>query len=496
MNEKGEKVRSNKDGYALQLKDGILSHLHGKRFDQLNEELQEKISNFDLWVIEINKRNNPDFEPLDLFIRLNNKPYPIKDDTFEMWNSYIDRSLIDTIKTSYKNSANWFFLRRNGSRMENENNYAVLSYFNYLELNQQDATEKGPLDIYKVGGKIAIRLRSKGDISKILEDAAKKDAFAEAVNHFEFTFINNLRRLLAEDMVNGDKTLSKNLDELLGAENNKRTQQSFYALWYFLNGLAPNSLRDNRKEIRRQVRKLFCAMQSDIKTEEFNAKVEYFRSHYDKKEGTDIVRAQLRDIVEFVSFDDDYAVNAEKVDFYIKRDNKARDQMQIVFNQPNDVETYYGCHINRLGFTKGYIAAVLKSNHVFREYDFQMRNATINSLKNIEVPVMALAIQKIFDNVIMYTQTNDYIQSRFFENVLDKMIEEVYLSSLFVHQNVKLLDKAKMLKYIYATNQKEIEDFIAETYNQLIHEKNGLLSELTAATGLTNSIKHEENKKD
>ena len=329
-----------------------------------------------------------------------------------------------------------------------------------------------------------------------MEDAAKKNAFAEAVNHFEFTFINNLRRLLGDDMDDGDKTLSKNLDELLGAENNKRTQQSFYALWYFLNGLTSNSLRDNRKEIRRQVRELFSAMQSDIKTEEFDAKVELFRSQYEKKEGTGFAKARLRDIAEFISFDDDYVENTNKVDFFIKRDNKSKDQIQIVFNQPKNVEAYYGCHINRLGFTKGYIAAVLKSNHVFMEYDFQMRNATINSLKNIEVPVLALSIQRTFDNVIMYTQTNDYIQSRFFENVLDKMIEEVYLYSLFVHQNVKLLDKAKRLKYIDATNQEEIESIIAEAYQQLIHEKDGLLSELTAATGLANSIKNEENKKD
>lgn len=497
MNEKGEMVRSNKDGYALQLKDGILGYLHGKHFNQLQEELQEKISNFDLWVIEINKRNNPDFEPIDLFIRLNNKPYPIKDDTFEMWNSYIDRSLIDTIKASYRNSANWFFLRKNGSRMENENNYAVLSYFNFLELNQQEVTEKGPLDIYKVGGKIAIRLRSKGDISKILEDAVKKDAFAEAVNHFEFTFIDGLRRLLTDDMDDGDKTLSKNLDELLGAENNKRTQQSFYALWYFLNGLASHSLCDNRKEIRRQVRELFYAMQSDINTEEFNAKVEYFRSQYERKNGIGIVWARLGDIAEFVSFDDDSAESAEKVDFYIKRDNKYRDQIQILYNQPKDVGAYYGCRVSRLGFTKGYIVAVLQSNYVFREYDFQMRNATINSFKNIEIPVLALSIQKTFDKVIMYTHTKNYIQSRFFENVLDKMVEEVYLYPLFVRQNVKLLDKAKTLKYIHATDQNDVEGYIAEVYHTLVSEKDGLLSELTAATGLMNStIKHEEDKKD
>ena len=119
-------VKSNKDGFALLLKDSILTDLNGKCFAQLDEDLQDKITSFDLWVIEINEKNNPDFEPLDLFIRLNNKPYPIKDDTFEMWNSYLDRDLINTIKSSYRNNASWFFMRKTSTRMENENNYSVL----------------------------------------------------------------------------------------------------------------------------------------------------------------------------------------------------------------------------------------------------------------------------------------------------------------------------------------------------------------------------------
>ena len=230
-------VKSNKDGFALLLKDSILTDLNGKCFAQLDEDLQDKITSFDLWVIEINEKNNPDFEPLDLFIRLNNKPYPIKDDTFEMWNSYLDRDLINTIKSSYRNNASWFFMRKTSTRMENENNYSVLSYFNYLKQNGCDLTENGPLDIYKIGGRIAIRLRSKGDISKVLENTKKKDAFVAAVNDLEFTFVRNLKLLLSDEGDSSEKTLSKNLDMLLGIENNRRTQQSFYALWYFFNGL-------------------------------------------------------------------------------------------------------------------------------------------------------------------------------------------------------------------------------------------------------------------
>ncbi len=48
-------VKSNKDGFALLLKDSILTDLNGKCFAQLDEDLQDKITSFDLWVIE-NKR--------------------------------------------------------------------------------------------------------------------------------------------------------------------------------------------------------------------------------------------------------------------------------------------------------------------------------------------------------------------------------------------------------------------------------------------------------
>ena len=60
------------------------------------------ILNFDLWTIEINQKNNLNFDQIDLFIRLNSKPYPIKENTFEMWNSYISSDLVETLKKIHK----------------------------------------------------------------------------------------------------------------------------------------------------------------------------------------------------------------------------------------------------------------------------------------------------------------------------------------------------------------------------------------------------------
>ena len=60
------------------LKNSILSNLYGNKFEKLSLEFQDRIKNFDLWVIEIDEKYNKNFEPIDLFVRLNDKPYPIK----------------------------------------------------------------------------------------------------------------------------------------------------------------------------------------------------------------------------------------------------------------------------------------------------------------------------------------------------------------------------------------------------------------------------------
>ena len=499
LNEKGEMVKSNKDSFSLQLRDGILKDLQGKHFNQLDEELQEKITNFDLWVIEINERNNPDFEPLDLFIRLNNKPYPIKDDTFEMWNSYIDRGLIDTIKSSYKNCSGWFFMRKMSNRMDNENNYTVLSYFNYLDQNQQDATEKGPIDIYKIADRINFRLRSKGEISKILENAEKKDAFVDTVNHFEFSFINNLKTLLSDDDVS-DKALSKNLDEMMGVENNKRTQQSFYALWYFLKGLDSESILNNRKEIRRQIRELYGSMSSGITVDDFKKKVESFRAQYEKKDSNRIMWAQLGDIVEIEPIDDEPTIDVDDFDIYVKRDNKLHGRIQIEFDKPKDATQYYGCKLNRMGFTKGYIAAIIQSSYVFKEHDFPKRKVTTNGLKNIILPVVPVNMQNDFDKVMFYVLSLEYLHSEFFESVSDRMVEEVYHLDLFKYQDVSLFYEVEKLEDISKFDRDKREKVIEYTYNHILEEQcqghSGLMSALSAATGLTSSMEYEKNQKD
>lgn len=73
----------------------ILTELNGLNFSSLSPQDQDKILDFVIDEINIEQNINANFDPTDLFIRLNQKPYPIQQNSFEMWNSTVDKSIIE-----------------------------------------------------------------------------------------------------------------------------------------------------------------------------------------------------------------------------------------------------------------------------------------------------------------------------------------------------------------------------------------------------------------
>ena len=129
IDENSDRQYSIKNKFKLsQLK--IMKELKGDTIDDLSEELQNRILDFDMDIIEIDEQTNPDFSPIDLFLRLNTKPYPIKDNTFEMWNGYLDKK----ITTQVKYLANEYQIRvfrAKDSRMKLEELITSLAYIDY-----------------------------------------------------------------------------------------------------------------------------------------------------------------------------------------------------------------------------------------------------------------------------------------------------------------------------------------------------------------------------
>lgn len=202
LNEKGQEDYSKNNNFSLKgLK--ILTDLNGSKFSALPENLSEKIYDFDLNIIEIDYKLNNAFKPVDLFIRLNNKPYPIKENSFEMWNSTVSLDVIQKIKDITEANIDWFYLRvvkkdRVNDRMENEEMITVLSYLDHLE--STNSPIKG-VEFYLKQDRLNSRITNKSGISNFLNsldsNPAKKNEFVDSINNTK-TFIDKINLLLGD----------------------------------------------------------------------------------------------------------------------------------------------------------------------------------------------------------------------------------------------------------------------------------------------------------
>ncbi|ENN8962975.1 DUF262 domain-containing protein [Vibrio parahaemolyticus] len=252
LNEKGQEDYSKNNNFSLKgLK--ILTDLNGSKFSALPENLSEKIYDFDLNIIEIDYKLNNAFKPVDLFIRLNNKPYPIKENSFEMWNSTVSLDVIQKIKDITEANIDWFYLRvvkkdRVSDRMENEEMITVLSYLDHLE--STNSPIKG-VEFYLKQDRLNSRITNKSGISNFLNsldsNPAKKKEFVDSINNTK-TFIDKINLLLGDS---NDK-LSE-LNDMFNVKNItafKRSLQDIYLLWMVIHKIDINTIEKSRLEIK------------------------------------------------------------------------------------------------------------------------------------------------------------------------------------------------------------------------------------------------------
>ena len=275
--------RTNTKNLKFSLKGlNILKDLNKKKFDDLQINLQDKIWDFGLLIVEIEERLNPEFNPVDLFVRLNDKPYPIKENSFEMWNSWVDRDLIDKIKNNFEKHKDWFYIRAikndDGSRMENEELYTSLAYLEFQQNKDNDIWKY--LYMYRQNKRINVRISYAREITKVLELASqniddKKD-FANAIKNLE-SFISKLKLILLdkdiEDNEEKKQYFQSELNSIFKAQRDlktfRRTRQDFYVLWYTISPINYRMVQYNRIEIKQEIQNIFNIFK---KTNSENAK--------------------------------------------------------------------------------------------------------------------------------------------------------------------------------------------------------------------------------
>ncbi|WP_103867372.1 DUF262 domain-containing protein [Aquimarina sp. I32.4] len=531
--DENNKIRhSDKNAYSLNLKNGILRNLHLKKFEQLSSFQKSKINNFDLWIIEINYKNNINFEPIDLFLRLNNKPYPIKEDTFEMWNSYISRDIILTIQSIYKNNDDWFYFRKNNSRMENENIYTSLIYLQYTWIIAGKPANFIPNDIgiYQVVDRIMFRLKSKIEITKVLENTSKTTSFIGASNDFEFNFIKKLRVLVSDSDDSSTPSLIKNLEEILIVVKGRRTQQTFYALWYFLFDIPFDVIDRLKSEIRNDLKSLFKDMAGIESKEVFHSNISKFKSKYIQSNlflnnsnyqfvektllgnistisqgvaiNKNIKPNSIKSELSYPYFEkgdfNNFQINKEDIsyledvsmfnkDFFnlknkilVKRNltsntrfNTSYFDSNLIF-KPNTI----GIVVNRYGFDVKYILAILSSRYCYNFYylknvneNDELKNITLTEIKDIEIPIIPFEKQLLFSKIIDYVLNSktDSESTLFFERLVDAMVYELYFQVQFEKADIKISS--------YLNDLPEIEDdtnLINSIYKSLSDPNNDL----------------------
>lgn len=272
IDEDGNEQKSRNDRFSLR-KPRILHELDGKKFDEFDSQLQDRVYDFPLLVVEIREDINPQFEPIDLFIRLNNKPFPISENSFEMWNAWVVKDLISEIKKNTVKHRDWFYIkqRRNdyGDRMLNEELYALLVYLDYHKTSGKGKAT-GVLDIHLKDASVNARIKSKSDVTKLLNEASiNQEAlghFSESIKHVE-GFIKNLRMILLDQDVESKEMntfLQEQLNLIFDAGRHLpvlvRRFQDFYMLWYILSDVNHTIAKSYRKEIKESLIEMFCYM--------------------------------------------------------------------------------------------------------------------------------------------------------------------------------------------------------------------------------------------
>lgn len=301
IDESGRQCTTKNSGFSLKgLR--IMENLNNKNYNDLKDfdpALQDKILDFELFVVEIQESLNPDFNPVDLFVRLNNKPYPIRENSFEMWNSWVDRDLIEAIRNNLDKHRKWFYIklvksRNDRDRMENEELYTSLAYLEYQRMKSKDANDKY-LYIYNRNDGINVRMGSSHEITRLLqsafEDQEIKVNLQKSIKNLE-SFIKKVKLVLLDRDIEGSKEVldqffSDELNSLFKAQRQvrsfRRTKQDFYILWYLISPLNLEMVKFHRLEIKKDLQNIFHALRNSLESftrEVFQSESQTFHKKY------------------------------------------------------------------------------------------------------------------------------------------------------------------------------------------------------------------------
>ena len=250
-------IGSTRSNFCLSIIDKSLGHGTNEGIDFIKQLIKDH-------------KDNKNFKPEDLFKRINNKPYPIKENTFEFWNACIDNEIVNSIKGICQRNS-WLYLRIEDRRMLNEELVVCLCYLNYMTnasgLNIDSVKEM--LDIYEYQNKVCVKIKNKAYVTQILEKPAFKAEFLLSLNTFEMEFVEKMKILITSHSgkMYGSST-NRRLDAILQTKN-VRLAKSFYVVWLVLKELPLEYVKEERDFVLGRIERAFLLLRAPGLVEKF-----------------------------------------------------------------------------------------------------------------------------------------------------------------------------------------------------------------------------------
>lgn len=264
--EKFNYLKTYKNKYALcGLKD--LDALNGKVYEEgengLNQFKREPIEKCEIDVIRIDKQANPNFDSVDMFLRLNQNPCPISVNSFEMWNSF---DIVNSIK-KIKEIAKYKLFKQYGNKMKEEEVVTTLAYMDYKEINIKNIDKFFSIYMYQENKdkedehyEIKFSIPNKEAITNFLEDM-------EPESNQEMQFIKSIGNVKhfvdkLEILSNGDEKLLIKIFNPHISTPRMGNKKDFYVTWLILQNLDTHIVKTYREEILLDLEQVFKLMKN------------------------------------------------------------------------------------------------------------------------------------------------------------------------------------------------------------------------------------------
>ncbi|MBS4760136.1 MAG: DUF262 domain-containing protein [Clostridium sp.] len=258
MDEAGRVKMSKKHKFALQNLE-VLRSYNGVTFENLSERDKKRILNFVIPVIFIYQKNNKLFEPHSLFLRHNSKPYPISNNSFEMWNTIMPEDVSLFIRKLYSQHYQWFYIvmKKNNIRKKNEQLYTTLMYLEAMTTNEI-RKENPYINFRNKLDSMQVEIKKPARISNFLYNlyfatAEEKDEVSKKIENY----IYKLKLLLENKSSFNDSFLRDELEKLILVNEGKtRNKQTMIILWYLVSPLKNDVIINYNEEIKKSIKNI------------------------------------------------------------------------------------------------------------------------------------------------------------------------------------------------------------------------------------------------